>query len=676
VRAYLNRFAVRPGERAVVFTDNDDGWSTIADLRAAGVAVAAVVDPRAAPAIAARHGGVRHICGVVRRARGFQRLRAVEVQSAGRLERIGCDLLAVSGGWTPTLHLTSHLGHAPRWDATRALFLPGTLPPGMAVAGAANGEFTLAAALAAGQREGLAAATALGLAASAAPLPRVDDEPCERQVLWEVHEARGKCFVDFQNDVTREDVALAVREGFVAVEHLKRYTTLGMATDQGKTSNVNAIALLAQATGREIGATGTTRFRPPYTPVAIGAFAGHHRGRDFRPTRLSPSHAWATRRGAVFMEAGAWLRAQYFPQPGESDWFAPTCREVRAVREAVGVCDVSTLGKIDLQGQDAAVFLDRVYANSFATLAVGRARYGVMLREDGFVMDDGTVARLAEHRYLITTTTANAVAVYQHLHYCHQVLWPELDVQMVSVTEHWAQYAIAGPRSRTLLARIADPGQDVSDAAFPYLAAGELRVLGGVRGRLFRISFSGERAYELAVPAAHGEALIAALFAAGAELGVTPYGIEALNVLRIEKGHPAGGELSGQTTAFDLGLERLVSKRKDFIGAVMARRAALLDPARARLVGLRPVKPGARALPGAHLVPAGTGASAATDQGYVTAAAFSPSLGQWIALGLLSRGPERHGERVYACDPLRGNETLVEVCDPVFIDPTGGRLRG
>jgi sarcosine oxidase subunit alpha len=676
VRSYLNRYAVRPGRVATVFTDNDDGWRTAADLRAAGVEVAAVVDPREAPAVAGTQPGVPHVRGVVTRALGWNTLTGVQVRDAGAERRIACDLLAVSGGWTPTLHLCSHLGDGPRWDETRGLFLPDALPAGMAVAGAANGEFTLAAALASGQRAGEQAARALGFDATPAPLPRADDEPCERRVLWDTGATRGKCFVDFQNDVTREDVALAAREGFVSVEHLKRYTTLGMATDQGKTSNVTAIALLAQATGRSIEATGTTRFRPPYTPVAIGAFAGHHRGRDFRPTRLTPLHAWAERRGAVFIETGPWLRAQYFPEPGEHDWFAPTCREVRAVRERVGVCDVSTLGKIDVQGADALAFLERIYANGFATLAVGRARYGLMLREDGFVMDDGTVARLTPERYLVTTTTANAVAVYQHMHYCHQVLWPQLDVQIVSVTEQWAQVAIAGPRSRTLLERVTDAGQDVSDAAFPWLAAGPLRVLGGVRGRLFRISFSGERAYELAVPASHGEALIEALMVAGTDLGVMPYGLEALNVMRVEKGHPAGGELNGQTTGFDLGLGRMVSRRKDFIGAVMSRRPALTDPARPRLVGLRPVKAGTRALPGAHLVPAGASASAENDQGHVTAAAFSPTLGQWIALGLLSRGPERHGERVYAADPLRGQHTLVEVCDPVFIDPKGERLRG
>ena len=378
------------------------------------------------------------------------------------------------------------------------------------------------------------------------------------------------------------------------MEHLKRYTTLGMATDQGKTSNVTAIALMAEHTEKTIAASGVTTFRPPYTPVTMGALAGHHRGGDFRPTRLTPSHAWARQQGAVFIETGPWLRAQWFPRAGESGWLEPVCREVRAVRSSVGVCDVSTLGKIDVQGPDAARFLDRLYANGYASLAVGRTRYGIMLREDGFVMDDGTVARLAETRYLITTTTANAVRVYQHMHFCHQVLWPELDVQFVSVTDQWAQFAVAGPRSRELLERVLDSRCDISNAAFPYMANGAVTLANGQRGRLFRISFSGEMAYEIAVPARSGEALIRQLFEAGADMGVTAYGLESLNVMRIEKGHMTGNELNGQTTAYDLGLGRMCSTQKDYVGAMMARRASLLEPARPRLVGIRALDPKAR----------------------------------------------------------------------------------
>jgi sarcosine oxidase subunit alpha len=679
VRTYLNRYAVCPGKRAVVFTDNDDGWTTARDLIAAGVSVSAVVDPREEAVVAdlARQvPNVEAISGEITGARGGRAVQAVEVTNRkGSSRRIDCDLVAVSGGWSPTLHLTSHRGHRPRWDEARSIFVPGHVPPGMQVAGAANGEFTLREALQHGQRLGLEAAAASGFKGLPSAAPQVDDESTRRTPLWRVRTAQGKCFVDLQNDVTDSDLELADREGFRSVELLKRYTTLGMATDQGKTSNVTAIALVAAQTSRSIAETGVTTFRPPYTPVAMGALAGHHRGKDFRPTRLPPSHAWAQEQGAAFIEAGPWLRAQWFPRPGESGWMEPTCREVRATRTAVGICDVSTLGKIDVQGPDAAKFLDRLYANGYSSLAVGRVRYGIMLREDGFVMDDGTAARLGEQRFLITTTTANAVAVYQHMHLCHQVLWPELDVQFVSVTDQWAQFSVAGPRSRELLRRVLDPRSDIGNEAFPYMACGSVTMVDGQPARLFRISFSGELAYEIAVPAKRGDALIRKLFAAGADLGATPYGLEALNVMRIEKGHCTGNELNGQTTAFDLGLGRMASTQKDYIGSAMARRPVLLDPERPRLVGIRTVDPNAKLCGGMHFLARGADRTAANDQGHVSSVGYSPILNQWIGLGLVKRGPERIGETLLAVDLLRGEEALVEVCAPVFVDPEGARLR-
>lgn len=679
VRAYVNRYAVLPGRRAVIFTDNDDGWSTALDLQAAGAQVVAIIDPRgerlrSAPPLPIRD--VEIVAGTVRCALGRNHLSAIEVTTAsGAARRIECDLLAMSGGWSPTLHLTSHQGQRPRWDSERAIFVPERLPEGMAIAGAANGEFTTRAALDAGRREAGVAVRDLGLTVSASIPPGTESESAQRQVLWRVPGARGKCFVDFQNDVTTTDLELAQREGFGSAEHAKRYTTLSMATDQGKTSALNGLALLAELTGQPIERVGTTTFRPPYTPVAIGALAGHHRGPDFRPTRLPASHAWAREQGAVFVEAGAWLRAQYFPQVGEGDWLATVIREVNGVRGRVGICEVSTLGKIELKGPDALTFLERLYANGWQTLAVGRARYGLMLREDGFVMDDGTVARLGERHYILTTTTANAVGVYQHMQYCHQVLWPQLDVQFVSVTEQWAQFAIAGPRARELLTRIVAPDQDVSNSAFPYLAAGPVTLVTGLRGRLFRISFSGELAYELAVPARSGDAVIRQLFAAGADLGVVAYGLETLGVMRIEKGHVAGNELNGRTTAHQLGLGKMLSAKKDYIGAHLSRRASLTDPAGPQLVGLKPVDRQSRLVSGAHFLPPGVPANAANEQGYVTSTAFSPSLGHWIALGLLTNGRARLGEQLRACDLLRNREVLVEICDPVFVDSAGERLR-
>ena len=680
VRTYLNRFAVAPGRRAVVCTSGDDAWRTVTHLARAGVEVAAVVESRAAvdEAVAAQAKGARVMLGAeVVGTRGFRSLAAVAVRdAAGRVERIACDLLAMSNGWNPTVHLTCHLGGKPAWDETIAAFVPSALPPGMAVAGAASGRLTLADALADGARLGGEAAAACGFEAPPAPALSAAPEQSTSAPLWKAPVKPGKAFVDLQNDVTAADVTLAHREGFRPVEHLKRYTTLGMATDQGKTSNLPGLAMMAALTGTTIPEVGTTVFRPPYTPVAIGALAGHHRGREFRPTRLTPAHAWADEQVAVFVEAGAWLRAQYFPHAGERDWLSTVNREVATVRAAVGVCDVSTLGKIDIQGADAAEFLERVYVNGWKSLAVGRARYGLMLREDGFVMDDGTTSRLGEAHFLMTTTTANAAKVMQHLEFCHQVLWPELDLAMVSVSEQWAQFSIAGPRSRDVLRAVVDSAHDLSNDAFPHLAAGAVSVGGGIPARLFRISFSGELAYELAVPAAYGEAAIRALMAAGAPFGISPYGTEALSVLRIEKGHVAGAELNGQTTARDLGLQRMMSTKKDFIGRAMAERPALLDPDRPMLAGFKPVDRAERLRAGAHFVPLGAPAAAEYDEGHMTSVAFSPTLGYWIGLGLLRRGPERVGERVRAFDPVRGGDVAVEICSPSFVDAAGERFRG
>lgn len=403
--------------------------------------------------------------------------------------------------------------------------------------------------------------------------------------------------------------------------------------------------------------------------------AGRSRGRDFRPTRRTPAHDWAAERGAVFVEAGLWLRAQWYPVAGETQWRQSVDREVTAARNAAGVCDVSTLGKIDIQGTDAANFLDRVYANTFGTLAVGKCRYGLMLREDGIVMDDGTAARLGDQHFLMTTTTANAAAVLQHLEFCHQCLWAEMDVQLVPVTEQWAQFAIAGPHSRRLLETIVEPAFDLSNESVPFMGCCSVTVCGGTPARLFRISFSGELAYEIAVPARFGDALIRTLMAAGPDLGVTPYGTEALGVLRIEKGHPAGNELNGQTTARDLGLGRMVSKKKDCIGRIASERPGLNDENGLALVGFKPVDRGRSLTAGAHFIGLGLPARTENDEGYMTSVAHSPTLGHSIGLGFLRRGAERLGERVRAVDLLREEDIEVEICPLPFVDPEGDRAR-
>ena len=671
LRAYANRWAVVPGRRIALFVNNDDGLRTASDLAAKGVDVIAVIDTRIDGALLA---GVRHLRGaVVVDTSGRLGLSAITVRRAdGGVERISCSALGVSGGWNPNLALSSHHGARPVWDEALAAFLPSPVAPeGMIVAGAASGAFSTHAALAGGTKAAVRALGDIGLKARTMVLPEAEDAPVRVSAFWHVP-GKGRAWVDPQNDVTVKDIVLAHQENFTTVEHLKRYTTLGMATDQGKTSNVVGLAVMAELTGKTIPATGTTIYRPPYTPVAMAAWAGRSVGVDFRPKRLTPSHKWATEQGAVFVEVGMWLRAQWFPKAGEVGWRQSVDREAAATRASVGICDVTTLGKIDVQGTDAGAFLDRVYANTFSTLAVGKVRYGLMLREDGMVMDDGTTARLAEHQYVMTTTTANAVAVFRHLEFCRQCLWPELDVQLISTTEAWAQFSVAGPNARRLLQKLVE--QDISDAAFPYMACGNVSI-GGLRARLFRISFSGEMAFEVAVPARYGDGLIRALMAAGEEFGGVAYGTETLGVLRVEKGHAAGNELNGTTSALTLGLGKMVSRKKDAIGVPLSGRAGLVADDGLRLVGFRPVDPAAALVAGSHFIAAGNPADAAHDEGYMTSVVHSPHLGHSIGLGLLQRGDRRLGEKLRAVNPLKDTETEVEVVSPHFIDPEGERLR-
>ncbi|HET9107482.1 MAG TPA: sarcosine oxidase subunit alpha family protein [Steroidobacteraceae bacterium] len=679
VRTYVNRFRVRPGRRTAVFTACDDGWKTAFDLFDAGIEVPVVVDSRpriaAELAIEGNRRGLRVVLGAhVCDADGAAGVRRIEVRDErGRSTRVAADALAVSGGWNPNTALSTHLGARPRWCEAIHAFVPAGLPGSMIAVGAAAGEFSLSGALRGGAAAGRDAARAAGFDAPVETPPRVDDEAVGGTPLWFVADSRGKAFVDLQHDVTPQDLAIAAREGFQSAELLKRYTTLGMGTDQGKTSAMNGHALAAVLTGRAAADLGTIAARPPYTPVAIGALAGPHRGPHFRPCRLTPSHRWAVSRDAVFVDAGEWRRARAFPIAGE-DWKRTLVREVLGVRNGVGVCDVSTLGKIDVQGADAGEFLDRVYANLISSLSVGKARYGIMLREDGIVFDDGTVARFAADHFLLSTTTAQAAKVLQHLEHARQVLWPELDVELAPVTEQWAQFAIAGPRSRALLEALLGGAADICNTALPYLACAEFSWQGRP-ARLFRISFSGELAYELAVPARVADAVIRAIMTAGEPLAVVPYGLEALGAMRIEKGHVAGAELNGTTTARDLGLARMMSAQKDYIGRVLAARPGLTAPDRPALIGVKPLRREATLRAGAHFLRPGAPPSLANDEGFVSSVTFSPMLGHWIGLGFLRGGPARIGERVEAHDPLSGRDVAVEVTSPVFYDPDGARLR-
>jgi len=669
IRTYANRWAATPAQRIAIFTNNDDGHRTAADLHAKGVKIAAVVDTRSD---APTSGDYEVLKGAqVIDTKGRLGLTFVEVRMADGTDRtLECGALGVSGGWNPNVHLTCHQRGRPTWNDDLAAFVPdGALPLGLAVAGAADGAFSTHGALTSGAN---AAARMLDLKPS--DPPAAEDAPVKQTPFWYV-EGCSRAWLDQQNDVTVKDVKLSHQEGFRSVEHLKRYTTLGMATDQGKTSNMGGLAIMAELAGKTIPEVGTTIFRPPYTPTAIGTLAGRMRGKDFHPTRLTPSHFWAKERGAVFVEVGNWLRAQWFPIAGETHWRTSVDREVRATRKSVGVCDCTTLGKIDVQGTDAATFLNKVYCNGFAKLAVGKTRYGLMLREDGIAMDDGTAGRLAEDHFVVTTTTANAGKVYQHMEFVRQCLMPDADVQLISTTEAWAQYAVAGPNSRKLLRKIVDPNFDITNEGFPFMACGNITVCGGLRARLFRISFSGELAFEIAVPSRYGDALMRRLMAEGEEFNVTPYGTEALGVMRIEKGHAAGNELNGTTTALNLGMGRMVSKAKDSIGSKLSERVGLNEDGALAQVGIKPVDATHKITAGGHLMAAAGPVDAKHDQGYVTSAAFSPSLDHMIGLGFLKDGGNRLGETMRLVSPVTDLTVEVEIVSVHFIDPKGERVR-
>ncbi|HEY7765470.1 MAG TPA: sarcosine oxidase subunit alpha family protein [Aestuariivirgaceae bacterium] len=672
VRSYVNRHAAAPGRTGVVFTNNDSGYRTARDLRAKGVRIAAIFDSRK-EASAPDAAGVEVMTGaVITHVAGSLGVTSVSFNRGRGEEQIDCDFVAMSGGFNPNVHLACHRGQSPIWNDALQAFVPPETGSPLVAAGAAGGSMLLSECLKEGALAGAQAANDTGFHCKALAVPLTRDDRYAIAPLWWVKESRSKAFVDFQNDVTAKDIPLTAQEGYRHVELAKRYTTLGMATDGGRTSNINGAGILAGATGRSMAEVGTTTYRPYFTPVSFGAFAGPFAAKHFQPVRRTPVHEWAEEQGAVFVETGLWMRSSWFPRPGETDWLESVTREVKATRESAGICDVSTLGKIDIQGADAAELLNRVYCNGWNTLEVGKARYGLMLREDGIVFDDGTTSRLSEDHFFMTTTTANAARVMSHLEFCHQALWPDLDVQYVSVTEQWAQMAVAGPNARRCLQKITDA--ELNDRTFPYMAAREVTVLGHVPARLFRISFSGEHAYELSVPADYGNLVARALMHAGAEFNITPYGVEALSVMRIEKGHVAGSELNGTTTAADLGLGRMMSTKKDYVGRMMAQRPGLTRPDREVVVGIRPANKTDRLYSGAHILTKGDAPSLENDQGYVSSVAFSPMLDMWIGLALCKRGRERHGETVQLFDGLRDMHIEAELCEPVHFDKENKRL--
>jgi len=691
MQTYLRRFGVAPGKRAVITAANDSAYGAARALAEAGVETTLMDARETAPvrlAEAAKAAGVELLTErVAVEAKGRN---GVSGLAYGRFARDGhvrpdrdipADCIGVSGGWSPAIHLLSHRGIKPRWDDDLACFLPGPAPKGIALVGAAAGVFSTDGALAHGRAaaaEMVSLLTGRNVDAPAAPDPG-GLEAAPRK-LWEVRvpDMKLKCFVDPQHDVTTDDVRQAAREGYVSVEHMKRYTTLGMATDQGKTGGVVGLALLADALGQSIPETGITTFRPPYVPVPIGALAGRARGAHWKPVRRTPMHDAQAARGAEFLDVGLWKRAWYHPaRPGEPLAEAYV-REARAVREAVGLVDVTTLGKIALQGPDAAELLNRVYVNGFGKLPVMKCRYGVMLRDDGFVFDDGVTWRLGEDEFMMTATTANAAAVLAWLENLLQTRWPELRVHVASTTDQWAGVAVAGPKARATLSRALASG-DISDAALPFMGIAHAEIstpAGPIPVMIARISFSGELAFEVYAGSDHGPALWDALQAAVEAEGGCAYGIEALGALRIEKGHVTGAELDGRVTLGDAGLGRMASTKKPFIGRVLGARKALTRSGRPQLVHFEPLVDGERFSIGAIVCQEGK--VEGHGIGWITGVTVAPAFDdRWIGIGFVEGGAEAWtGKTVVIADPVRGSEAKARVESAHRLDPKGERMHG
>jgi sarcosine oxidase subunit alpha len=677
-RTYASRYGVKPGNRAVVATAHDSAYRAALELSQVGVTIAAIVDLRADPSgphyEAARAAGLPiQLSGTVCGTEGRLRIRSADIASVrngtvGVRQRVACDLLLMSGGWTPSIHLFSQSRGTPRYDESLMAFVPDRSAERERSAGACRGVFALDAAIADGTEAGERAAkgeTALFSAVPATGGGFVGAMPHDRKP------SAVRAFVDFQNDATAKDIKLAVQEGFRSIEHIKRYTTTGMATDQGKGSNLNALGIASDVLGASIPSIGLTTFRPPYTPTGFGIFAGRARGDLFDPLRTTPIHDWAVAKGAVFEDVGQWRRARYFPKAGETMDQA-VGRECVAVRKSAGIFDASTLGKIEIVGPDAAEFMNRLYINPWTKLEPGRCRYGVMLREDGAIMDDGVVGRLAPDRFHVTTTTGGAAAVLQHMEDYRQTEWPELDVFLTSTTEQYAVIAVQGPASRDLLAPLIE-GIDLSAAAMPHMSVRLGRIC-GVPTRLFRVSFTGELGFEINVPADYGRAVWDAIVAAGVAYDLTPYGTETMHVLRAEKGFIiVGQETDGTVMPDDAGLGWAIGKAKrDFVGKRSLARAAMAASDRKQLVGLLTQEPAMVLEEGAQIVADPAEPIPMTMLGHVTSSYFSAVLGRSIALAVVAGGRARLGQRLYV--PMPGRTIPVEVVSPIFLDPEGKRL--
>jgi sarcosine oxidase, subunit alpha len=700
-RTYVNRYGAVPGTRAVVITACDEAYRAALDLHEAGVFIAIIADIRAKAdgplAEAARHAGLpvqtsTTIVGTSGRLR-VDTVRLARVDDHGHVidgeQMMPCDLVLMSGGFTPTVHLFSQSRGKLTWDEKTQSFIPGQAAERVRSAGACRGVYSLAAVLNDGSTAGAAAAAAATSNLAAGPNPFAGSSlppgtPADPPIgafagaLPQPQGATGTmAFVDWQNDVTTKDLALATREGFRSVEHIKRYTTTGMATDQGKTSNLNALGFVSRQLGKAIPEVGLTTFRMPYTPVSFASFAGFARGNLFDPIRRTPTHDWAARNGAVFEDVGLWKRSHYFPRSsasGREDMHAAVARECVSVRKSVGMFDASTLGKIEVVGKDAVTFMNRMYVNGWTSLAVGRSRYGVLLRDDGFVYDDGVVARTAEDRFHVTTTTGGAAGVLRLMEDYLQTEWPDLNVWLTSITEQWSVIAVQGPNSRRVLEKLVE-GIDMSAQAMPHMSVARGRIRGAPM-LLFRVSFTGELGFEVNVPADYGQAVWEAIYAAGQQYDITPYGTEAMHVLRAEKGYIiVGQETDGTVTPDDAGLGWAIGKTKpDFVGKRSLQRPSMSADNRKQLVGLFTADPQVVLDEGSQVMQGPGQQPPVRPIGHVTSSYHSAVLGRSIALALVSGGRARVGETLYV--PTGNGDIAVKVTTPVFYDPEGARLNG
>lgn len=696
-RSYLNRYGVQVGQQIVVATTNDSAYALVEDLLTGGTSVAAVVDAREEPSIRATElsaRGVRVLTGsvVANTAAGADgALASVTVSGidahgalTGSVETIDADVLAVSGGWNPVVHLHSQRERRLGWNEALSAFVPAHPVANQQTAGAMNGRLELASALAEGARAGADAATAAGFSSTASVPSAPVETPGASRALWLVPSLDGDSadyknhFVDFQRDQTVADVLRSVGAGMRSVEHVKRYTSISTANDQGKTSGVNAIGVIASALDiNDVAGIGTTAFRAPYTPVAFAALAGRERGELFDPARLTSIHPWHVARGALFEDVGQWKRPWYYPLEGE-DMDTAVYRESKAVRDSVGFMDASTLGKIEIRGKDAGEFLNRMYTNAFKKLKPGLARYGLMCKADGMIFDDGVTLRLDEDRFFMTTTTGGAAGVLDWLEEWLQTEWPELDVKCTSVTEQYSTVAVVGPKSRAVLAKLA-PELDLDNESFPFMAFKETTLASGIEARICRISFSGELAYEINVPSWYGLKVWEAVAAAGEEFNITPYGTETMHVLRAEKGFIiVGQDTDGTVTPQDASMEWVVSKVKDFVGKRSFDRVDNKREDRKQLVTVLPEDKTLRLPEGTQLVNHGTALTQATEpvpmEGFATSSYHSPALGRSFAMVMLKNGRARIGEKLQAF--VDGSLVDVVVSETVLFDPEGSRRDG